>query len=122
MHPIAEKLGVYLAIECLLEAKNLKQLLRNMGSPAVGVYYDVGNATSMGYDAAEEIRELGKIIAQIHVKETPWGKHLGQGKVNYWSVAKALMDVGYDSYLIVKDLTKHLAFVQRTLGLEKKNR
>jgi sugar phosphate isomerase/epimerase len=125
--PIAEKLGVYLAIECLLDAKNLKRLLRSIGSPAVGVYYDVGNATSMGYDAAAEIRELGRYVAQVHVKETPSGKPLGDGRVNYPAVAKALKDVGYDGYLIVEmpvetpeDLAKHLAFVQRTFRLEKR--
>lgn len=121
---IAEKLGVCLAIESWLKAEDLEKLLRNIGSPAVGIYYDIANTTFKGYDAASEIRKLVKYIAQIHMKETPWGKPFGQGMVNYPAVAKAIKDISYDDYLIVEmpveapdDLATHLAFVKHTFKL-----
>lgn len=122
--PLAEKLGVCLAIESWLQAEDLEKLLRNIDSPAIGIYYDIANTTFKGYDASSEIRKLSKHIAQIHVKETPWGKPLGQGMVNYPAVAKAVKEIGFDHYLIVEmpvevpdDLATHHDFVKRMFRL-----
>ena len=66
----AEKHGVFLAIESTLSAAQHQQIIDNVGSSAVGVYYDMGNATGLGYDSPSEIRDLGSAITQMHIKDT----------------------------------------------------
>ena len=60
----AEKHGVFLAIESTLSAEQHQQIIDNVGSSAVGVYYDMGNATGFGYDSPSEIRSLGAAIGR----------------------------------------------------------
>ena len=67
----AEKQGVFLAIESTLSAEQHQQIIDNVGSSAVGVYYDMGNATGFGYDSPSEIRSLGGAITQMQHSRTP---------------------------------------------------
>jgi sugar phosphate isomerase/epimerase len=66
-------------------------------SRAFRIWYDVGNSTNqVGVDAAEEIRLLGRDrICQLHFKDTGY---LGEGKVNFPAILKALDDVGYRGF------------------------
>ena len=45
------------------------RLLEQIGSPAVKVYYDVGNSTDKGRDVAREIRLLRDLICEFHFKD-----------------------------------------------------
>jgi L-ribulose-5-phosphate 3-epimerase len=96
--PKAEKAGVVLGIESWLSVPELLAILDTVGSPAVKVYYDVCNASDMGYDIFSEIRTLGKDrICEVHLKEN--GYLLGQGKVDLPKVKQALDDIGYAGWL-----------------------
>lgn len=96
--PKAEKAGVVLGIESWLSAPEHLAILDAVGSPAVKVYYDVCNASDMGYDIFGEIRALGKDrICEVHLKEN--GALLGQGKVDLPKVKQALDDIGYTGWL-----------------------
>jgi hexulose-6-phosphate isomerase len=69
----------------------------------VGAYFDVGNVVEYGYPE-EWIRELGKRILKIHIKEYAkrdrFSYRLGEGKEIDWSsVRAALIDVGYDGWI-----------------------
>ena len=71
--PVAERTGAILALENVgrspaRSAPSILNLIEQVGSPAVKAYYDVGNATSFGFDATEELRLLGNQIAQVHIK------------------------------------------------------
>lgn len=57
--PKAEKAGVILALESWLSADDHLKIIEAVGSPAVQVYYDVGNSQEAGYDIRREIRQLG---------------------------------------------------------------
>ncbi|WP_128547286.1 sugar phosphate isomerase/epimerase family protein [Larkinella soli] len=100
--PKAEKAGVTLAIESWLSAEEHMAIIEAVGSPAVKVYYDVCNSTVMGYDILKEIRWLGKQkqICEFHFKEN--GFLLGQGKVNYPEVRKAIDDIGYAGWVHIE--------------------
>jgi len=100
--PKAEKAGVVLAIESWLSAEEHMAIIDAVGSPAVKVYYDVCNSTVMGYNILKEIRWLGKQnqICEFHFKENSF--LLGQGKVNYPEVRKALDDIQYRGWIHIE--------------------
>lgn len=99
--PKAEKLGVILGIESWLSAKEHMNIIDAVGSKNVKVYYDVCNSNQMGYNIYEEIRWLGKEnICEFHCKEN--GYLLGQGKVNFAEVRKAIDDIKYTGWLQIE--------------------
>ena len=95
--PEAEKAGVILGFENLLNAEDNARAMDRVASRAFKIYYDVGNATNMvGVDVAKEIRRLGKDrICQFHFKDLGY---LGEGKVNFPAVLKAVEEIGFDGY------------------------
>jgi sugar phosphate isomerase/epimerase len=98
--PKAEKQGVTIGLENWLSADEHKRLLDRIGSPAVKVYYDVGNSTDKGRNVAQEIRALGKLICEFHFKD---GKHLlGRGRIDFKEVRKALDGIHYSGWLQIE--------------------
>ena len=99
--PRAEKNSVVLGIESWLSAADLLRIVDAVGSPSVRVYYDLANSTQMGYDILAEIRQLGRErICEFHAKEN--GSLLGQGRVDFPAVRKALDDIGYAGWLQIE--------------------
>ncbi|MDQ3291572.1 MAG: sugar phosphate isomerase/epimerase [Bacteroidota bacterium] len=99
--PQAEKAGVTLGIESWLSARESKDLVDAVGSKNVRVYYDVANSTQMGYNIYDEIRWLGKeYICEIHAKEND--NLLGQGKIDFSAVRRALDDIGYSGWIQIE--------------------
>ncbi|MBC8235328.1 sugar phosphate isomerase/epimerase [bacterium] len=97
---VAETHKVYLALESTLNADDHLRILEQVKSPYVKVYYDMGNATGFGYNAAEEIKQMGSEIVIIHVKDT--GGHPGEGKVDFSEVSAAIREIKYDGYLVLE--------------------
>ena len=123
--PDAEKYGVKIAIEevwnkFLLSPLEFAKYIDEFQSPAVGAYFDVGNVVEYGFPQ-EWIRELGKRILKIHIKEYKkekrFGYALGEGEIDWKSVRKALLDVGYDGWITAEvgygDLDKLKDVVKR---------
>ncbi len=123
--PFAEKAGVKIAIEevwnkFLLSSVEFARYVDEFQSPAVGAYFDVGNVVEYGFPQ-EWIRELGKRILKIHVKEYAKDKRfsyqLGDGEINWPEVTKALVDIGYDGWITAEvnygDLAKMKDVVKR---------
>lgn len=108
--PLAEEAGVSIGVEnvwnkFLLSPLEMRDFVDAVGSPRVGVYFDVGNVLSTGYPD-QWIRILGQRIVRIHVKDyrTTVGTLDGfvdllSGDVNFPAVVRALREVGYDRYL-----------------------
>ncbi len=99
--PRAEKAGVILGLENTLSAADNRKILDAVNSPAVKVYYDVGNSTNNGYQVVDEIRALGKErICEFHIKD---GKNLlGQGKIDMPAIAAAIRSIGYEDWLVLE--------------------
>ncbi|MBT3270155.1 sugar phosphate isomerase/epimerase [Candidatus Poribacteria bacterium] len=103
---VAGKYGVTLAIESTLNAAQHIALVDAVGLDSVGVYYDMGNATSGGNDSVAEIERMGtKYIAALHMKDTG-GNHLGEGEVDFAAVGAAIVASGYDGWLTLETPTK----------------
>ena len=99
--PKAADKGVNLAIESWLSAEEHLELIEAIGSPNVKVYYDVANATEMGYDIFREMEMLGtNHLCEIHFKEN--GNLLGQGKVDFARVKSTLDKIGYTNWIIME--------------------
>jgi sugar phosphate isomerase/epimerase len=97
----AERNDVMLGIESWLSASEHIRILDAVGSPNVRVYYDLANSTQMGYDILAEIRQLGRDrICEFHAKEN--GYLLGDGRINFPAVRKALDDIGFRGWLQIE--------------------
>lgn len=94
--PEAERQNVLLGLEDTISAEDNVRIMDRAKSPAVLVYYDVGNSTNNGFDVPKEIRWLGKQrICQIHLKDK---SYIGAGPINFEEVMKAIVDIGYDGF------------------------
>ena len=77
------------------------RILDAVRSPSVQVYYDLANSTQMGYDILAEIRQLGRDrICEFHAKEN--GFLLGQGRIDFPAVRKAMDDIGYGGWIQIE--------------------
>lgn len=99
--PKAERQGVVLGIESWLSADDHRRIIEAVASRHVQVYYDLANSTQMGYDIAREIRQLGReLICEFHAKEN--GFLLGQGRIDFAAVRKAMDDIGYSGWIQIE--------------------
>jgi sugar phosphate isomerase/epimerase len=105
--PKAEKQGITIGMENWLSAEDNMRIIERVGSPALKVYYDVGNSTDKGRDIAKEIRTLGKrnLICEFHFKD---GSHLlGQGRIDFKNVRRALDDIQYIGWIQLESAAPH---------------
>lgn len=106
----AEQLHVVLAVEFvwngfLFSPLEMKHFLDEVGSPAIGFYFDPGNMAVFQYPH-HWVRIVGKHIKMVHVKD--WhGRALNggwtpllQGAVDYTAMNRELRAIGYDGPMI----------------------
>ena len=92
--PKAEKLGVTLGIESYLSAEEHMEIIQQVGSKNLKVYYDFRNSADAGYDVIKEIKWLGKdMICELHMKEN--GFRLGEGTMDWKKISETLMEMNY---------------------------
>lgn len=126
--PKAEKMGITLGIESYLSAQELTDMMQQVGSKSVKVYYDFRNSADAGYDVIKEIRFLGKeAICELHIKEN--GQLLGQGSLDWKKIGDTLKDIGYygDGWMqiewsnpeganVVESYKKNLKYLKEAFG------
>ena len=105
--PDCEKHGIKIGIEevwnkFLLSSVEMARYVDDFKSPWIGAYFDVGNIVEYGYPQ-EWIRELGKRILKVHIKEykkaNRFDYKLGEGEIDWAAVRKAFIDIGYDGWI-----------------------
>ncbi len=128
--PEAEKAGVHIGIEnvwnrFLLSPLEMRQLVRNVDSSHVGVYFDVGNIIYVGYPE-DWIRILGQYIKKIHLSDYRREQaglgafvDLFAGDVDFPEVARALAEIGYDDYLTLEMLPNYKQFPEASVWSNK---
>lgn len=116
--PLAEKLGVKIAIEnvwnnFLLSPLEAARFVDEFRSPMVGWHFDVGNVINTGWPE-QWIRVLGRRILKLHIKEfsrtkaDKEGKWAGfnapllEGENNWPAVMRAVEDIGYRGWAITE--------------------
>lgn len=103
--PLAAAHGVSLCYEGTLPAAAIRRMADLVASPAFGCYFDLANVVWRGMDTATEIRRLGPLIRQVHMKETRIGAGdvaPGLGRVDYAAAAAALAEIGYDDWMVME--------------------
>jgi len=104
--PLAEKLGVKIAIEVvwnnfLTKPQQLIDYVDALKSPWVGAYFDCSNMIKYGVPSADWIRQLGKRVLKFDFKGYSKAKgwvNIGEGDENWPDVVKALGEIGYDGW------------------------
>lgn len=126
--PYAEEKGVTIALEnvwnnFLLSPLEMTRFIDEVGSPAVGAYFDIGNVIRTG-EAEHCIKVLGKRISRMHIKD--FKRAVGTldgfcdllcGDVNFPEVVKAIHAVGYDGAITAEmniESQNMIAVVERT--------
>ena len=100
---MAETAGVVIAIETALSASEELQLLKEIGSPAIKIYFNFSNPLKEGRDLISELKILGKDnIAMIHAsnKDSVWLENDPQ--INMPLVKKCLDEMGYQGWLVIE--------------------
>ena len=114
---VAADQGVILAIENHIDftAREILQLIEDVGSASFGVNFDTGNALRLFEDPVEEARILAPHIHATHIKDLSPRKGGSPRQWNYWEsvpagqgvvdiegVMKLLREYGYPGVLCVE--------------------
>ncbi len=100
---MAQDAGVVIAIETALSAKEEVQLLKEINSPAIKIYFNFSNPLKDGRDLITELKILGKDrIAMIHAtnKDSVWLQNDTQ--LDMYKVKKCLDEMGYTGWLVIE--------------------
>jgi len=110
--PLAEKLGVKIAIEVvwndfITKPEQLVQYVDDFKSPYVGAYFDCSNMIKYGVKPGDWIRKLGKRMLKFDFKgfslikfknkENPWVA-IGEGDEDWPDILAALAEVDYNGW------------------------
>lgn len=99
----AEQTGLVIGIETALDAQGEVELLNEIDSPAIKIYFNFANPLQNGRDLHEELRTLGKDrICQIHAsnKDGVWLKNDPQ--IDVPKVKQTLDDMGWSGWLVIE--------------------
>lgn len=108
---LAASLGVMLALENIDNefAESLDKIMRyikDINSPWLQIYPDIGNLTAMNQDVAKQLQSCPNHIAAIHVKDTQTGIvrniPFGEGIVNFISAFKVLKNINFYGPLTIE--------------------
>ena len=122
----AERLKVELCVEnvwngLFYSPLEFRDFVASIGSPQVGVYFDVGNGLGYHQHPQDWIRLLGRHIRRIHLKDFDPSipgmdafVDLLKGRVAWKEVMVALREIGYDRTLVAEMLPYKPGQVERT--------
>jgi len=100
---MAEAAHVVIGIETALSAKEEVQLLKEVGSPAIKIYFNFSNPLKEGRDLISELKTLGKDrICMIHAtnKDSVWLENDPQ--IDLYKVKKTLDEMGWSGWLVIE--------------------
>jgi len=124
LKPLAEaaaKAGVVLGLENTISAEDNAWIMDQVGSPAVKVYYDVGNSfqglSGKKLDVYKEIAWLKDRTCQIHVKDSV---PMGKGKIDFPRFAEAVLAGGFKGWIVIetepRTMKEDAVFVKKAFG------
>jgi sugar phosphate isomerase/epimerase len=101
--PKAEAAGVTIGIETALDAAAEVQLLKDIGSPEIRIYFNFANALQAGRDLYAELRTLGKErICQIHCTDEDGVLLENNKRLDMPKVKRTLDEMGWSGWLVIE--------------------
>jgi len=100
---MAEEAGVIIGIETALDATEEVELLNEIGSPAIKIYFNFSNPLKEGRDLYKEMEILGKDrICMIHCtnKDSVW--LINDPQIDMKKVKQTLDKMGWSGWLIIE--------------------
>jgi sugar phosphate isomerase/epimerase len=122
--PRAERAGVILGFENMISVEDNCYACDKVASKHFRIWYDVGNPTYVGRNAAREIRILGRDrICQFHFKDKGY---LGEGQVDFPAILRAVDDIAFEGYAnletgapsgdVMADTERNIKYLRRLMG------
>lgn len=100
---IAKKAGIIIGIETALDATGDVELLKDINSSAIKIYFKFQNPLENGRDLYKELRILGrKRICMIHCTDTDGVTLPHNARINMEKVKLTLDDMGWKGWLVVE--------------------
>lgn len=95
--------NLIICLETLLNASELKKLLKAVNSKKIKCVFDTGNRVLMSESLEKEILKLNKFIGHVHLKDKNESNEnviLGTGKVNFFKIFESLKKIGYSGKFV----------------------
>ncbi|PWG78162.1 sugar phosphate isomerase/epimerase family protein [Pararcticibacter amylolyticus] len=100
---MAKQAGVVIGIETTLDARAEVQLLKDVGSDAIKIYFKFSNPIKAGRDVCEEMKILGKKrICMIHCTNEDGVWLQNDLAVDLQKIKKTLDKMGWEGWLVVE--------------------
>lgn len=100
---MANQAGVIIGIETSLDAKGERQLLKDIGCPAIQIYFNFSNPLKHGRDVYKELRILGKKrICQIHCTDEDGVWLENNTRLDMNKMKRTLDDMGWKGWLVIE--------------------
>ena len=102
---LAKEKNISINIEADLVPKKLKSFIDKFGKDSIGITYDSGNSSGLGYDPKEEIKTYGKHISNVHIKDRVLGgttMPLGTGDTRFDDLFEGLNKINYKGSFILQ--------------------
>lgn len=101
--PMAEAAGVIIGLETALDAAGEVQLLDEVDSPAIRIYYNFANALQNGRNLYDELKMLGKDrICQIHCTDEDGVWLENNQRIDMPKVRQTLDEMGWSGWLVIE--------------------
>ena len=127
--PLAERAGVTIMLENhhqspMPTVARMAAFLDGVGSPQLGIAYDVANGAFVGEDQEDAIRTAGRWLRQVHLSDASrerWDHAPpGRASVDFAAVGRALANTGFAGTSIVELISENpdtdMADARRFLG------
>ncbi|NDV64069.1 sugar phosphate isomerase/epimerase family protein [Bacteroides sp. 224] len=100
---MAAKDSLTVGIETSLDAQGEVELLEEINSPGIKIYFNFQNPLEAGRDVYKELRVLGKDrICQIHCTDTDGVTLPNNKRLNMRKIKETLDDMGWSGWLVVE--------------------
>jgi sugar phosphate isomerase/epimerase len=99
----AEAAGLTIGLETALDAAGEVKLLKDIGSPAIRIYFNFANALQAGRDLNAELRTLGKDhICQIHCTDEDGVLLRDNKRLDLQKTKQTLEEMGWGGWLVIE--------------------
>lgn len=76
------------------------EIIRQVGSPRLGLLFDIYHVQIMDGDIIRRIRQCGEAIKHVHTAGNPGRKELDETQeINFPPIMKALLEIGYQGFV-----------------------